>query len=340
MVANKLLEVQNLKVYFDSDDGVAKAVDEISYTIEPGKTLGLVGESGCGKSVSALAILQLIPNPPGRIPGGKIIFKGQNLLEFSEAKMRKIRGNQISMVFQEPMTALNPILSVERQITEVIVRHQNKTKALARKEAIRLLDEVGISDPEKRLSEYPHQLSGGMKQRVMIAMALACRPALLIADEPTTALDVTVQAQILDLLRKLQKEYGMAILLITHDLGVIAEMADEVVVMYAGKIAEKTDVRTLYKQNLHPYTQGLFRAIPNINLDHQELEVIEGVVPNPLEFPTGCRFSTRCPKVMDHCHHIEPELMKQSENHFVACHAVNLLDEKTIAVALAKKESA
>ncbi len=321
-MAEPLLEVQDLRVYFSSDDGVSKSVDGVSFTIEEGKTLGVVGESGCGKSVTSLAILQLIPNPPGKIVGGKILFRGKDLVSFSEHKMQEIRGNNISMIFQEPMTALNPILTVGRQISEVIIRHQHKTNEEARKATIQLLEEVGIPAPESRIDEYPHQLSGGMKQRVMIAMALACRPDLLIADEPSTALDVTVQAQILDLLRKLQKEYGMAILLITHDLGVIAEMADDVVVMYAGKVVEKTNVKSLYKERKHPYTQGLFTSIPDINSTRKRLEIIEGVVPNPLEFPLGCRFSTRCKYVIDRCHKDDPVLREIQAQHFAACHAI------------------
>lgn len=320
----KLLSVENLKVYFYSDDGEARAVDDVSYSVEAGQTLGLVGESGCGKSVSALSILQLVPTPPGKIVGGKIYFEGKNLLDYSEKAIQRVRGNQISMIFQEPMTALNPIMTIGQQIGEVIIRHQHKTKKEARISAIKLLEEVGIPSPTARIDDYPHQLSGGMKQRAMIAIALACKPKILIADEPSTALDVTVQAQILDLLRQLQKEHGMAIILITHDLGVIAEMADNVAVMYAGKIAETTShVKKLYDNPLHPYTQGLFRAIPHIDIKKQKLEIIPGVVPNPLEFPIGCRFADRCPHVFDRCLAEDPKLFETSQQHQVACHWVN-----------------
>ncbi len=322
-MAEIILEVKDLKIHFETADGIAKAVDGISYKVEAGKTLGIVGESGCGKSITSLAILKLIPQPPGIIAGGEILYRGKDLLKFSDEEIRKIRGHKISMIFQEPMTALNPILTVGEQISEVIIRHLNKTKAEALEKTIKLLEEVGIPSPEARVDEYPHQLSGGMKQRVMIAMALACEPDILIADEPTTALDVTVQAQILDLLRKMQREYGMAIILITHALGVIAEMADEVVVMYAGKVVETTDVRSLYKKRLHPYTQGLFEAIPSVTEKKERLAIIKGVVPNPLEYPDGCRFSTRCHLVEEQCHNKDPLLRTIEAGHQVACHLVN-----------------
>lgn len=322
-MSETILEVKNLKIHFHTEDGIAKAVDGVSYKVQAGKTLGIVGESGCGKSITSLAILQLIPQPPGIIAGGEIIYRGQDLLKFTDPQIRKIRGHKISMIFQEPMTALNPILTVGEQIAEVIMHHLNKSKQEAYEKAIQLLEEVGIPSPEARIDEYPHQLSGGMKQRVMIAMALACEPDILIADEPTTALDVTVQAQILDLLRKMQREYGMAIILITHALGVIAEMADEVVVMYAGKVVETTDVRSLYKKRLHPYTQGLFEAIPSITEKKSRLAIIKGVVPNPLEYPEGCRFSTRCHLVEERCHTKDPQLNEIEAGHKVACHLVN-----------------
>lgn len=321
-MSETILKVEDLKIHFHTQDGLAKAVDGISYEVKKGQTLGIVGESGCGKSITSLAILQLVPSPPGIIAGGRILFKGQDLLHFNDRAIRDIRGNKISMIFQEPMTALNPILSVGEQITEVIMRHLKKSKEEAYARALQLLEEVGIPSPEARIEEYPHQLSGGMKQRVMIAMALACEPDILIADEPTTALDVTVQAQILELLKRMQKEHGMAIILITHDLGVIAEMADDVVVMYAGKVVETSDVKSLYDKRLHPYTQGLFKAIPNILDQKQRLEIIEGVVPNPLEFPQGCRFSTRCKKVEEQCYDVDPELLNIEGEHKVACHLV------------------
>lgn len=321
-MSETILEVKDLKIYFQTEDGIAKAVDGVSYKVEAGKTLGIVGESGCGKSITSLAILKLVPQPPGIIAGGEILYRGKDLLKYSDEAIRKIRGHKISMIFQEPMTALNPILTVGEQISEVIIRHLNKTKKEALEKTISLLEEVGIPSPEARVDEYPHQLSGGMKQRVMIAMALACEPDILIADEPTTALDVTVQAQILDLLRKMQREYGMAIILITHALGVIAEMADDVVVMYGGKVVETTDVKSLYKKRLHPYTQGLFEAIPSITEKKDRLAIIQGVVPNPLEFPEGCRFSTRCHKVEERCHTLDPELKEIEAGHKVACHLV------------------
>lgn len=317
-----ILEVKDLKIHFQTEYGIAKAVDGVSYSVRKGETLGIVGESGCGKSITSLAILQLVPNPPGIIAGGQILYRGKDLLKFSDRQIRNIRGNKISMIFQEPMTALNPILTVGDQISEVIVRHLNKTKKEAFDRALHLLEEVGIPSPEARIHEYPHQLSGGMKQRVMIAMALACEPDILIADEPTTALDVTVQAQILDLLRKMQKEHGMAIILITHDLGVIAEMANDVVVMYAGKVVENAPATDLYQKRFHPYTKGLFDAIPNILVHKERLEIIEGVVPNPLDFPEGCRFSTRCEWVEERCHSQDPALIEIEPGHKTACHLV------------------
>ncbi len=321
-MSDTILEVKDLRIYFESEYGIAKAVDGVSYSVKKGKTLGIVGESGCGKSITSLAILGLIPHPPGIIAGGQILYKGRDLLKFSDRAIREVRGHKISMIFQEPMTALNPILTVGEQIIEVIRRHLNKTPKEARDKAVHLLEQVGIPSPEARIDEYPHELSGGMKQRVMIAMALACEPDILIADEPTTALDVTVQAQILDLLRKMQREYGMAIILITHDLGVIAEMADDVVVMYAGKVVESTDVKTLYKKRLHPYTQGLFDAIPTVTTKKDRLAIIKGVVPNPLDFPLGCRFSTRCHIVEEQCQNLDPLLRDVAGAHKVACHLV------------------
>jgi len=325
-----LIRVHDLKTHFFLDEGVAKAVDGVSFEIAQGKTLGLVGESGCGKSVTALSILRLVQSPPGRIVGGTIEFEGENLLEVSEREMRRIRGNDIAMIFQEPMTSLNPVFTVGTQIMEALVLHQHLSHHAARERALAMLREVGIPSPEVRIDEYPHQMSGGMKQRVMIAMALACSPALLIADEPTTALDVTIQAQILRLLDDLQERLGMAILFITHDLGVIAENADEVAVMYASKIVEKTGTAELFARPLHPYTVGLFRSIPRLGHETETLEVIPGNVPNPLEFPTGCKFHPRCAMAQEVCRTDEPELREIRPGHTSACHfAEKLLAEDT-----------
>lgn len=318
-----LLEIRDLRTYFHTDDGVARAVDGVNYAIGAGETLGVVGESGCGKSVTAMSILQLIPQPPGKIVGGEIIFKGKNLLDFGEAEMRKIRGNEISVIFQEPMTSLNPVFQVGDQIGEALRLHQGLSASEARKKTIDLLGLVGIPSPGTRVDEYPHQLSGGMKQRVMIAMALACGPSLLIADEPTTALDVTIQAQILELLRKLQEQEGMAILLITHDLGVVAENADYVVVMYAGKIVEYAPVDQLFDDPKHPYTIGLFRSLPRLGEKLDRLEVIDGNVPNPLEFPSGCKFWPRCSRATDLCRRDEPQLEELQPGHTAACHHID-----------------
>ena len=315
-----LLSIEDLKTWFYTDDGIARAVDGVSYSIQPGETLGVVGESGCGKSVTAMSVLQLVPTPPGKYVGGEILFKGENLLEKSEAEMRKIRGKEISVIFQEPMTSLNPVFRVGDQIGESLRLHEGMTKAEARERSIELLKQVGIPSPEQRIDEYPHQLSGGMKQRVMIASALACNPSLLIADEPTTALDVTIQAQILELLRDLQREKGMAILMITHDLGVVAENADHVVVMYAGKVVESAPVEELFENPKHPYTVGLFRSLPRLEQESERLEVIEGNVPNPLQFPSGCKFRPRCPHASETCAATEPDLDQIDQQHQVACH--------------------
>ncbi|MHC4935128.1 MAG: ABC transporter ATP-binding protein [Planctomycetota bacterium] len=321
-----LLEIQDLRTHFHTDDGVAKAVDGVNYAIRPGETLGVVGESGCGKSVTAMSVMRLIPMPPGEIVSGRILFQGRDLLEASEAEMRQIRGNEISVIFQEPMTSLNPVFKVGHQIGEALILHQGLSKQEARQRTIDLLGKVGIPDPAKRVDEYPHQMSGGMKQRVMIAMALACGPALLIADEPTTALDVTIQAQILDLLKELQKTEGMAILMITHDLGVIAECADHVAVMYAGKVVEYAPVVELFENPKHPYTVGLFRSLPRVGEEKEALEVIRGNVPNPLEFPTGCKFWPRCPHANDRCRQEEPALEERSSEHTVACWRVDEIE--------------
>jgi oligopeptide/dipeptide ABC transporter ATP-binding protein len=322
----KVLEVKNLQTSFFTENGIVRAVDGISFSVEKGKTLGIVGESGCGKSVTSLSILQLIPNPPGKITQGEIFYKGKDLLKYSESEMRKVRGNEISMIFQEPMTSLNPVFTVGDQIMEVILLHQKLSKKQALERSVEMLKLVGIPSPEKRVHDYPHQLSGGMRQRVMIAMALSCNPSLLIADEPTTALDVTIQAQILDLLRKLKDTLGMSLILITHDLGVVAETADEVLVMYAGKVVEQGPVRELFKNPQHPYTRGLLSSLPrfdrNVAQDNsKKLETIPGIVPNLLDLPKGCRFQSRCKYKFDACERSEPELKQVSgqATHASAC---------------------
>jgi oligopeptide/dipeptide ABC transporter ATP-binding protein len=309
-VAENLVEVKNLKTYFFTDDGVVPAVDGVDFKIDKGETLGIVGESGCGKSVTSLSLLRLVPNPPGRIVEGEMYFKGENLLEKSESEMRRIRGNDISMIFQEPMTSLNPVFTVGEQIAEAIELHQglNRREAMAR--AVEMLKLVGIPAAEKRVDEYPHQMSGGMRQRVMIAMALSCNPTLLIADEPTTALDVTIQAQILELMKGLKEKLGTAIMLITHDLGVVAEMAENVLVMYAGKVVEYAGVKTIFKSPKHPYTIGLLGSIPRLDRPKERLYVIEGAVPNPFDMPEGCRFHPRCPEAREICKTKEPDLIR------------------------------
>lgn len=317
----KLLSINKLCVEFHTEDGLVKAVNDVSFSIGRGKTLAVVGESGCGKSVTALSILRLIPDPPGRITSGQIVFKGSDILTASDRKMRAIRGNLITMIFQEPMTSLNPVYTVGQQIVEVVELHQSKKGKDALDHAVEMLRLVGIADPERRATEYPHQLSGGMRQRVMIAMALSCDPSLLIADEPTTALDVTIQAQILDLLRDLQKKNNMSVMLITHDLGVVAENADDVVVMYASKIVETASVEPIFADPLHPYTQGLLRSLPRLGQEKQRLEVIGGSVPDPLNFPSGCKFHPRCPIGHDKekCKIDEPPLKEVSPGRQVAC---------------------
>lgn len=314
-----LLEIKDLKTYFDTDRGLVKAVEGVTLHIGHGETLGVVGESGCGKSVTALSVMRLLPKPAGRIAGGKIIFKGEDLTEATEDRMRQIRGNKISMIFQEPMTSLNPVLTIGFQIMEPLIIHQNMSSKDARAKAIEMLQVVGIPDPEQRVDEYPHQLSGGQRQRAMIAMALACRPELLIADEPTTALDVTIQAQILDLMNELQRGFNTAIMLITHDLGVVAEMAQRVVVMYAGLIVEEAPVEPLFYEPLHPYTQGLLASIPRIDKDVDKLHVIPGFVPSPFEFPRGCRFHNRCDKVFSRCSEEAPPLYTLGNGRMVRC---------------------
>ncbi|MDX2499648.1 MAG: ABC transporter ATP-binding protein [Deltaproteobacteria bacterium] len=321
MQPNNLLEIKNLRTNFHVRGHVAKAVDNVNLTIRSGETLGLVGESGCGKSVTAHSIIRLIPDPPGKIESGEIFFDGNNLLKFSESEMRKIRGNQISMIFQEPMTSLNPVFPVGDQVGEVIRLHQRLSRRDTRKRVLETFHLVGIPAAESRLDDYPHQMSGGMRQRVMIAMALACNPKLMIADEPTTALDVTIQAQILDLMNKLKDETGAAILFITHDLGVIAEMAQNVAVMYAGKIMEYTDVKTIFADPKNPYTVGLLESIPVLGRESVDgrLKTISGMVPSLLNLPSGCLYSDRCSDVFDDCHKIMPDMYQVATNHFVRC---------------------
>jgi oligopeptide/dipeptide ABC transporter ATP-binding protein len=320
--SERLLEVNDLKTYFETDEGTVKAVDGVSFHINKGETLAVVGESGSGKSVTSLSIMRLIPSPPGRIAGGQILFNGQDLVKKSEREMRRIRGNDISMIFQEPMTSLNPVYTVGDQIAEAIVLHQKKSKGQAMKMAVEMLELVGIPEPAKRVKNYPHQMSGGMRQRVMIAMALSCGPQLLVADEPTTALDVTIQAQILDLMRKLQNEIGMSILFITHDLGVVAEIADRVVVMYAGRAVEEADVEDIFARPRMPYTLGLLNSIPRVDkaATHQtRLEAIPGNVANPLNLPPGCAFHPRCRFVRDRCKEAIPPLEDTGGGHMVRC---------------------
>ncbi|MBI3854452.1 MAG: ABC transporter ATP-binding protein [Planctomycetes bacterium] len=318
-----LIDIRNLRTHFFTDDGVVKAVDGVSFPIYKGKTLGVVGESGCGKSVTALSAMRLIA-PPGRIVEGEILFDGRNLATLPEPGMRSIRGRDISMIFQEPMTSLNPVFTIGFQIAEAVMLHLKKNKAEAREHTIKMLDKVRIPSASTRIDEYPHQMSGGMRQRVMIAMALACNPKLLIADEPSTALDVTIQAQILDLMRDLQKEFGMSIMIITHDLGVVAELADHVAVMYASKVVEFATVRELFSHPLHLYTLGLLKSRPSLATKKGErLNVIQGSVPNPLHFPPGCKFHPRCPQVVEKCRSVEPALRELRPGHWVACDVVS-----------------
>jgi len=318
-----LLEVENLQTHFRGDDGVNRAVDGISFEVNSGETVAIVGESGCGKSVTAMSILRLIPEPPGKIAGA-IRFNGRDLLQLSDREMRDIRGNEISMIFQEPMTSLNPVLTVGRQIGETLRLHQGVSKAQAEQKAVEMLTLVGIPEPQRRVREYPHQLSGGMRQRVMIAIALACNPKLLIADEPTTALDVTIQAQILDLMRDLKRTVGAAIVIITHDLGVVAEVAERVIVMYAGRKVEEAEVGRLFRSPRHPYTQGLLGSMPKLgsSLTGQEtrLQEIPGLVPSLKRKLDGCVFASRCPHATDLCTRVAPALEEKAEGHIAACH--------------------
>jgi oligopeptide/dipeptide ABC transporter ATP-binding protein len=316
-----LIQVKNLQTSFFTPEGEVRSVDGVSFEIGEGKTLGLVGESGCGKSVTSLSIMRLIPSPPGQIVGGEIYYRGKDLLKLNKEEMRKVRGNEISMIFQEPMTSLNPVFTVGNQIGEAIQLHQGLNKRETRAKTIEMLRLVKIADPESRVDAYPHQLSGGMRQRVMIAMALSCNPNLLIADEPTTALDVTIQAQILELMKELQQKMGMALLLITHDLGVVAERADEVAIMYAGKIVERGSAEAIFARPLHPYTVGLLNSLPGTGgKKKKRLDAIPGVVPSPLDLPSGCRFRDRCPKAAGICAENEPLLTEKEPQHPVACY--------------------
>jgi oligopeptide/dipeptide ABC transporter ATP-binding protein len=322
-----LLEVENLQVGFDTEAGLLRAVDGVSFSLEQGRTLGIVGESGCGKSVTASSILRLIPSPPGRILGGAIRFDGTDILQLPRKDLSRIRGREIAMIFQDPMTALNPVFTVERQMGEVLTYHCGLDRAAARAKSIEMLRTVGIAEPEARLSSYPHELSGGMKQRVIIAMALLAEPRLLIADEPTTALDVTIQAQILDLIKELQARTGAAVIFITHDMGVVAQMCDEVAVMYAGRVVERGDIVAVFEHSEHPYTRGLLKSIPRKGIERKsELPTIEGVVPSPLDLPPGCRFSERCWRRKEmsaaeqqRCFEVDPALEPKTHS-LAACH--------------------
>jgi oligopeptide/dipeptide ABC transporter ATP-binding protein len=320
-----VLEIDDLKTYFFTPAGVVKAVDGVSYSVRNGETLGVVGESGCGKSVTALSILRLVANPPGRIVGGSVRLEGRNLLDLDEQEMEKIRGNAISMIFQEPMTSLNPLFSVGHQIAEAIAVHQGVSRQAAMRQAVEMLRRVSIPQPEQRAQSYPHQMSGGMRQRVMIAMALSCNPKVLIADEPTTALDVTIQAQILALMRELQQAYGMAMILITHDMGVVAENADRVIVMYAGRKVEEAEVGDLFERPAHPYTRGLLASIPHLDdvaragAARSRLNEIKGLVPSLIDLPKGCSFAQRCSLASDQCRAMIPPLTEHWPGHWVAC---------------------
>ncbi len=322
MAAKRLLEIRNLKTYFDVRGGVLKAVDDVSFTIEAGETLGLVGESGCGKTVTANSIMRLVPIPPGRIAGGEILFDGTDILKLPASEMRKVRGNKISMIFQEPMTSLNPVFTVGDQVAEVIQLHEKLSQREIRDRVIEAFRLVRIPAPASRIKDYPHQMSGGMRQRVIIAMALACHPKLMIADEPSTALDVTIQAQILDLMNRLKEETGASILFITHDLGVIAEMAQRVAVMYAGKIMEGADAETLFSEPKHPYTIGLMNSIPILGIGKKEkrLSTIPGMVPSLFKLPQGCLFQERCSGAYAECDQLEPPMIDLGNGHIVRCH--------------------
>ncbi|MFY0743925.1 ABC transporter ATP-binding protein [Solibacillus silvestris] len=314
-----VLEVKNLKTHFFTEEGTAKAVDGVSFHLKKGETLGIVGESGCGKSMTSLSILRLIPTPPGKIVDGEILLNNENIIAMDNEQLRKVRGNKISMIFQEPMTSLNPVLTVGEQIAESLRLHQNLSRKEAWRKAVDMLELVGIPAPEKRAKQEPFQLSGGMRQRVMIAMALACNPEVLIADEPTTALDVTIQAQILEILKELQQKLGMSIIFITHDLGVVAEMCDKVAVMYAGQIIEEGSADSIFEGPLHPYTNGLIDSIPKLHGDQEDLATIEGSVPSPYHYPVGCRFAERCQFAAAICRTKQPDLVQMGEGRTVRC---------------------
>ena len=314
----KLLEIQDLTIHYVTDDGTVKAVNGISLELEKGETLGLVGETGAGKTTTALGILGLVPDPPGRIVGGRVLFEGENLLEKTPHQMRKIRGEKISMIFQDPMTALNPVLTVGDQISEVILLHQKTSHAEAALKACEMLELVGI--PAERAGDYPHQFSGGMKQRVVIAIALACNPTLLIADEPTTALDVTIQAQVIDMIGALKEKIGTSMLLITHDLGVVAEVCDRVAILYAGEIVEAGTLRQIYQETSHPYTKGLFGSLPRLDLEVERLSPIQGLMPDPTDLPAGCSFAPRCPHAGPLCQSTPPRPCEIAPGHLVRCH--------------------
>jgi len=317
-VPSPLLHVAGLRTVFATERGEVPAVDGVDFSVAAGETLGIVGESGCGKSVTALSIMRLVQRP-GRIVGGAVHFGGRDLLRLRERDMRAIRGNEIAMIFQEPMTSLNPVLTVGSQIAEAVRLHEGLGRSAAWERAVEMLRRVRIADPEQRAHEYPHQISGGMRQRVMIAMAMSCTPRLLVADEPTTALDVTIQAQILELLQELQQQMGMAVLLITHDLGIVAEQADQVAIMYAGRIVERSAAREIFTRPLHPYTRGLLASVPGIGGRRSRLETVPGVVPDPLDLPSGCRFRDRCTEAIDACASAEPPLEEKQPAHSVAC---------------------
>jgi len=318
-VADPLLSVRNLKTYFYTDEGVVRAVDGLSYDLQRGETLGIVGESGCGKSVHALSVMRLIPTPPGKIVDGQIFFEGRDLLKLSDEEMRKIRGNRIAMVFQEPMTSLNPVLTIGEQIAEAVMLHQRLDKRAAWGRAAEMLDRVKIPLAKQRVKDYPHQFSGGMRQRVMIAMALSCNPSVLLADEPTTALDVTIQAQIIELMRELQRDFGTSIIMITHNLGVVAEMCDNVVVMYAGRPVEHTDIKRTFKEPKHPYTWGLLHSVPKLYVRQERLVPIEGQPPSLIDLPPGCSFAPRCPFAMEVCVQVDPPDLTVSPGHTAKC---------------------
>ena len=315
---SNILEIKNLVIRFVTDDGVVEAVNGVDLAIAPGETLGLVGETGAGKTTTALGILRLVPDPPGEILSGEIFFDGQDVMKMKDAEMRKIRGDQISMIFQDPMTALNPVIKVDEQIAEVIQLHNDCSKAESLEKALEILEKVGI--PAERGSDYPHQFSGGMKQRVVIAMALACNPKLLIADEPTTALDVTIQAQVLDMMNELKKEFGTSMLLITHDLGVVAETCDRVAIMYAGEIIESGNLEDIFDGTAHPYTRGLFDSLPSLDNAVTRLKPIQGLMPDPANLPQGCKFHTRCPYVTDRCRTEAPAPSEITPGHMTRCH--------------------